>query len=401
MSLPVDPNFIYSQFINQVKEYAIFATDNNGIITFWNEGAERIKGYKDEEIIGHYYGMLFPDDYQKEGKPENTIKQAQAVGLYEAEDWRKRKDGSLFWAKVTLTPIYAPTGEQLGFTKVTQDLTQQKKLKDELAQQHEEIIQKNNELKVINVDLDNFIYTASHDLKSPIANIEGLIDLLNIELNACDCLDESTTTILQHVTLSIKRFKSTVNDLTEISKLHKNLTQGLTEEEINIRQIYEEIMEANGLSFTNTKCEVQTDFQVQKINYSQKNFRSILYNLLSNAFRYNSPDRACVIQIKTFEEAASIVLSVKDNGLGIKKANQPKLFTMFKRFHSHVEGTGIGLYMIKRIIENVGGRIEVESAEGQGSEFKVFFKKPDISELAKQIKHTENTNSNFANFSQQ
>ncbi|QNF35482.1 PAS domain-containing sensor histidine kinase [Adhaeribacter swui] len=394
MSLPVDPTFIYSQFINQVKEYAIFATDNNGIITFWNEGAERIKGYKDEEIIGKYYGILFPDEYQKEGKPEREVKLSRENGLYEAEDWRKHKDGTLFWAKVALTPIYGPDGNQIGFTKVTQDLTEQKKLKDELNRQHEEIIQKNNELKVINVDLDNFIYTASHDLKSPIANIEGLIDLLTQELSECNCLDTATSTILEHVTSSIKRFKGTVKDLTEISKLHKNLTQGLAEEEINIRQIYEEIMEVNGLSFSNAKCEIETDFQVEHIRYSRKNFRSILYNLLSNAYRYHSPDRNCIIQIKTFEDESHVVLSVKDNGLGIKETNQKKLFTMFKRFHNHVEGTGIGLYMIKRIIENVGGKIEVESEENKGTEFKVFFKKLNPEVLAKKIDYAVHGTSN-------
>ncbi|PSR57134.1 PAS domain-containing sensor histidine kinase [Adhaeribacter arboris] len=374
MGLPIDTNFIYSQFIDQVKEYAIYATDNNGFITFWNDGAKRIKGYEDEEIIGKFYGILFPDDYQEEGKPLKVLQEARTNGFYVAEDWRKRKDGSLFWAKITLTPIYKPNGEQIGFTKVTQDLTQQKILKDELVRQHEEITQKNNDLKVVNVDLDNFIYTASHDLKAPIANIEGLISLLNKRLGNCNCLDQATSTILQHVTTSIKQFKSTVNDLAEISKLQKNFAQGLMEEKINIPQIYKEIMEVNGLSFSNTKCKIQTDFQVMSIIYSRKNFRSILYNLLSNAFRYHSPERTCVIQLKTYEQNSNIVLSVKDNGLGIKEANKAKLFTMFKRFHNHVEGTGIGLYMIKRIIENVGGKIEVESEEGVGTEFKVYLK---------------------------
>ncbi|MDQ3290023.1 MAG: PAS domain-containing sensor histidine kinase [Bacteroidota bacterium] len=377
MSVQLDPTFIYSQFFNQVKEYAIFATDNDGIITFWNEGAERIKGYHDEEIIGQFYGMLFPDEYQKEGKPLKELHDSRTNGSYQAEDWRKRKDGSLFWAKVNLTPIYGPNGEQIGFTKVTQDLTEQKELKEKLAQQHEEIIKKNEELQVINVDLDNFIYAASHDLKAPIANIEGLIELLKQELNGIDSLDESTSHIFQHVSSSIKRFQNTVKDLTEISKLHKNLTQGLLEEKINIKEVYEEIMEVSGFLYGNNKCEIQTDFKVQQLYYSRKNFRSILYNLLSNAFRYQSPERTCGIQLKTYEQDSYVVLSVRDNGLGIKEKNKEKLFTMFKRFHNHVEGTGIGLYMIKRIIENVGGKIEVESEEGVGTEFKVYFKVAD------------------------
>jgi signal transduction histidine kinase len=103
------------------------------------------------------------------------------------------------------------------------------------------------------------------------------------------------------------------------------------------------------------------------------NLRSIIYNLLSNAIKYASPERPPYVVFETFREGTYTVLCIQDNGLGIPESQQPKLFSMFKRFHSHVDGTGVGLYMIKRVIENNRGKIEVQSTEGLGAQFKVYF----------------------------
>lgn len=105
---------------------------------------------------------------------------------------------------------------------------------------------------------------------------------------------------------------------------------------------------------------------------AQKNLRSILYNLLSNAVKYRSLEKVPQVHIETKIENGFIVISVKDNGIGIAQNHIQKLFTMFKRFHTHVEGTGIGLYIIKRIVENAGGKIEVESIVNEGTTFKIY-----------------------------
>jgi PAS domain S-box-containing protein len=159
---------ISSYFIEQIKDYAIFATDTQGIITSWNKGCERIKGYTEKEAIGQYYGMLHPDGYQQAGMPQQEMEAALQKGSFEAHDWRKRKDGSLFWASVTLTPIFNEEGQHIGFTKITGDITKQKELQDKLAERQQDALEhKTSELQKTNLDLDNFIYTASHDLRSP------------------------------------------------------------------------------------------------------------------------------------------------------------------------------------------------------------------------------------------
>jgi signal transduction histidine kinase len=119
---------------------------------------------------------------------------------------------------------------------------------------------------------------------------------------------------------------------------------------------------------------IRTDFAVPAIHFARKNIRSILYNLLSNAIKYRSPSRRPEVTLSTRREAGQVLLRVEDNGLGIPAGQLPKVFSMFKRFHAHVEGTGIGLYIVKRVMENGGGRIEVASEEGRGTTFTLYFR---------------------------
>jgi PAS domain S-box-containing protein len=365
---------INSLFIEQIKDYAIFATDTNGIITAWNSGAERLKGYREDEILGQFYGILHPYEYQKSGLPEKELETTLKNGSFETEDWRKRKDDSLFWAKVTLTAIFDKKGKHIGYTKITGDITRQKELQDKLAERQQHALEnKNKELQKTNMDLDTFIYTASHDLRSPIINIEGLMSLLKEELIETNSYSEETEQYVQRVINSVERFKRTIDELTNISRLQKDFEQKPSDEILIIQDVYEEIMADLYQSPELNPCTISTDFKVHQLRFSRKNFRSILYNLISNAIKYQSPDRDCVIHIHSILEEPYVVLSIKDNGLGMSERHQEQLYTMFRRFHNHVEGSGIGLFMVKRILDNAGGKIEVESQEGGGTEFKVYF----------------------------
>lgn len=369
------PESINSFFIDQVKDYAIFTTDTEGVITTWNKGAQRLKGYSEEEIIGQYYGILHPYEFQDAQRPKLELEAALRDGSFEVEDWRKRKDDSLFWATVTLTPIYSAEGVHVGYTKITGDISKQKELQDKLAERQQQALEnKNNELQKINLDLDNFIYTASHDLRSPMTNIEALTTILKEELSDSSCLNPDTEEVLSRIVASIDRFKKTVEDLTEISMLQKELSQPPTDEIINVQEVYQEIMDDLDSALNKMYCFIHKNFQVHQLKFSRKNFRKVLYNLISNAIKYQSPDRSCVVEIYTRLEEPFVVLSVKDNGIGMKEHHLEQLYTMFKRFHDHVEGTGVGLYMVKKIIENAGGKIEVESEVDSGTEFKVYFK---------------------------
>jgi signal transduction histidine kinase len=250
-------------------------------------------------------------------------------------------------------------------------LNEEKNAKVRLRQD-QAILSKNNvDLKRINNDLDSFVYTASHDLKAPISNIEGLLDLLNFELGEIQKNEVKETVEL--IRKSILRFQQTIRSLTDVSKAQQVNIEDYFEL-LAIEEIYETILlDLHQLREKN--CPVfHTDFKVKEIRYLKKDITSILYNLLSNAIKYCSPERPCEVWIRTEMKEDYFVLTVKDNGLGMKDDYKDKLFKMFKRLHDHVEGTGIGLYIVKRIVENHGGIIEVESQLNKGSEFRIFLK---------------------------
>lgn len=349
----------YKLLVESVRDYAVFMLDPTGIIISWNIGAERTKGYKAEEIIGKHFSIFYTKRAVEERFPQFELIQAIKEGSFEDEGWRVKKDGSTFWANVVITPMYKD-GKHIGFSKVTRDMTQKIK--------NEELMKKNKALLRINTDLDNFIYTASHDLKSPIANLEGLITLLNQNLGQKVTPVEKK--VLQLMDTSILRLKKTITDLTDITKIQKGLQENL--EVVSFDETMKEVKSDIEKMIIEAHAEIHERFQVKELVYTKAGLKSILYNLLSNAIKYRSPKRPLIIDITSYTTEDHIVLSVKDNGLGLRKGQRAKLFTMFKRFHDHVEGTGIGLYIIKRIVQNNGGWIEVKSELDKGSEFTVY-----------------------------
>jgi signal transduction histidine kinase len=242
-----------------------------------------------------------------------------------------------------------------------------RKRTEELENKNTELEHKNTELSKVNSDLDNFIYTASHDLKAPIANIEGLLTALFEEAS-----EDKSLEIKKMIFVSLEKFKHTIDDLTEISKVQKESAEDIGI--VRFLDVLEEVKEDIRSSILQTKAKITLDFQVSDIQFPKKNLRSILYNLLSNAIKYRSPDRRPLVQMSTRRKGDSVILYVKDNGLGFNQRYQDKVFGMFKRLHQHVDGSGIGLYIVKRIIENSGGKIEVRSEVNKGTTFEVHFK---------------------------
>ncbi|MGV3541180.1 MAG: sensor histidine kinase, partial [Rufibacter sp.] len=178
--------------------------------------------------------------------------------------------------------------------------------------------------------------------------------------------------LLNMVASSIAKLKGTIHDLTEITKVQKDLDSQA--EELTFAEVLADVEGDIDGMIQEAGITVQKDFEVPCLRYARKNLRSILYNLVSNAIKYRDPSRRLEVNVKTRHQGDYVVLTVQDNGLGIREDQQEKLFSMFRRFHSHVEGTGIGLYIVKRIIENNGGYIEVDSKTGRGSTFTVYFK---------------------------
>lgn len=233
---------------------------------------------------------------------------------------------------------------------------------------------KNTELVRINSDLDNFVYTASHDLKAPVLNIEGLILALNNALKQND--QDKIKKIIHMVELSVGKFKETISSLTDVSKINKNLDEEL--EKFDLRMLMADVKLMVQDMISETGAIIREELDCPELTFSKANMKSLLLNLVTNSIKYRSPSRNPEIEIYCKRVEGKVLLKVSDNGLGIPPNQLSKIFVMFKRYHSHVEGTGVGLYLVKRIAENYGGSVEVESEVDKGTTFTIEL--PDLEE---------------------
>jgi signal transduction histidine kinase len=235
-----------------------------------------------------------------------------------------------------------------------------------------ELTTANQQLTRTNADLDNFIYTASHDLKVPISNIEGLLLALRHELPPAALVGD-VPEMLQLMQQATERFQRTIKQLTDVSKLQQAHDQPATT--APLAAVVEEVRLDLLPLIQHTGARLRVDVPAAaRVSLSEKNLRSVVYNLLSNALKYRHPDRAPDVQLTYQRHDQHHVLRVQDNGLGLDLTQgTDKLFGMFERLHDHVEGSGIGLYMVKKVVDNSGGRIEVTSQSGEGTTFTVFF----------------------------
>ena len=171
---------------------------------------------------------------------------------------------------------------------------------------------------------------------------------------------------------SVNRFKRTIEHLTEVSKLQKEHAPATAP--VDLAAVIRDVQLDLAPLIRSTGAALEFDVQAAPwVSFSEKNLRSVVFNLLNNALKYHDPARAPQVRVSARPEADGVLLAVQDNGLGLAAAHQRQLFGMFQRFHNHVEGSGIGLYMVKKMVENAGGRITVDSELGRGTTFWVYF----------------------------
>jgi two-component system CheB/CheR fusion protein len=226
-----------------------------------------------------------------------------------------------------------------------------------------------DKLSRINSDHETFIYAVSHDLRGPLQNLSALIALLR---DALPPDYQHTNELINLVDTSIRNLSGVIDELTDIAKIESDIDEF---DHIDIKKLIASVQESMKVLLDEAKVKIHLDIKEPQIPFSKKNLRSVLFNLLSNAVKYRSPDRKLKVTISTQDAGEFILLSVADNGLGIADKEKHKIFGAFQRAHTHKEGIGIGLYLIKKTINNAGGDIELDSELGKGSTFKVYFKR--------------------------
>jgi signal transduction histidine kinase len=253
-------------------------------------------------------------------------------------------------------------GQPIDFIFIIQDISErkaaeenQKRLTEDLRRQNEELYQ--------------FNYITSHNLRGPIASILGLIDILGIDLN-----NPEHKEILEHLRTSAHNLDSVITDLNQINSTKKVMDEN--RQIIVFEKLVKTISDSFSLQIMQSKVEIKTMFADAPSIYSVLSYaHSIISNLIENAIKYRSENRKLIIELKTTMVNNFICLEIRDNGIGIDlDRHRDKVFGLYKRFHTHVEGKGIGLYLVKTQIEALGGLIEVESEPEKGTCFKVYFK---------------------------
>ncbi|WP_162426062.1 sensor histidine kinase [Pontibacter pudoricolor] len=232
------------------------------------------------------------------------------------------------------------------------------------------------QLEKLNASHETFIYAVSHDLKAPLANIEGLVEHLKTTsaelMEKCDEANQEQEMIAKMLDSSVTRMRTIINELSEIAKIEGNYKE--ITETVSFDAILNEVELTIKDSIIESQARITYELGVATIDFSPKNLRSILYNLLSNAIKYQVQDRPPEIVVKTEEKEGYVMLSVKDNGLGIAEDKTDLLFTPYTRIEKDIEGTGIGLYLVKKLVENAEGKIEINSTLNQGTEFVIYLK---------------------------
>lgn len=225
-------------------------------------------------------------------------------------------------------------------------------------------------IEKINADHETFIYSVSHDFRGPLTNMVLLLDLLKTAFTKGD--EQDIAQLLETMERSARSMKTMIDEFTDLVNVGTSSTD--QPEIVSIEQILEDVKFTLKNQIFQSHALITTNLQVSGLRFSKKNLRSIMYNLLSNAIKFTPEGKTPEIQIKTEKQETYTILSVKDNGVGIEAGKQKDIFTIFKRLQPQIEGTGVGLFIVDKMVANQGGKIEVESNGNGGTTFTIYIK---------------------------
>jgi PAS domain S-box-containing protein len=342
--------------IESVTDYAVYMLDTQGRVASWNAGAQRIKGYRAEEIIGEHFRAFYNEEARRRGWPEEELRRARDEGRYEEEGLRQRKDGSLFWASVVITPVWDAAGELRGYAKVTRDLTDRKRVEA---------------LETAERQTQEFLTVLAHELRNPLAPISNALNLL-LRKSTADPAEIWVRDVLQRQTAQLSRL---VDDLLDISRITRAALV-LDRKATDLRTILRHAADASLQWFEGRRQTLAVSLPEERLvaEVDEVRMGQVVQNLLHNASKYTPEGGA--IELTARRHGDDAVIIVRDNGIGMTPEVLSTAFELFKQARQGLDraqgGLGVGLTLVQRLVKMHGGSVEAKSdGPGRGSEFVV------------------------------
>jgi PAS domain S-box-containing protein len=354
--------------VEGVREYAILMLDPEGNVLSWNAGAERLIGYRSEEILGIHIRQFQPDDAPALAAEEG-LAMAARDGHFREEGWRVRKDGTRFWADVTLTALRDRGGALRGFAKITHDKTESRNAEEQIrklnAELEERVRLRTAELARAVADLESFSYSVSHDLRAPLRAIDGFSQAL--VGHAALALDAQGRHYLDRIRAGASRMSELIDDLLLLSRVSRS---DLRRAAVDISGLAAAVVA--DLRRGDPDREVEVAIAGEMTASADGRLLAIaLENLIGNAWKFTARRPRARIEVGAETRDGERVYFVRDDGAGFDMAYADKLFAPFQRLHdaAEFEGTGIGLATAHRVVVRHGGRIWAEGRPGAGATF--------------------------------
>ena len=354
--------------ITQTKDAVIITESekaNRAIpkIVFVNPAFTEMTGYEATEVIGKT-PTIFMGKRSVKNDIDNLSKALRGKEEFKFETLNHKKNNEEYWVNFSMIPITNQEGDHSHWISIQRDITEDKKQEKEKEQLIRELTQNNKDLK-------QFSYITSHNLRAPLSNLTGLLNLME----EIPIENPELKEIINGFSTSTHLLNETINDLVKVIIIKDN--PSIQKEEVLIKDVFENVF--NQLTFLISLHKPILKIELEKVTILHINkayLESILLNLFTNAVKYRSPKRTLRIFVSSKEVGENIVLVFKDNGIGIDlERNKDKIFGLYQRFHNYPDSKGLGLYLVKSQVESMGGTITVESEVDKGTAFTITFKK--------------------------
>lgn len=361
----------YRLLVDAIADYAVYMLDTHGVVSSWNTGARRFKGYEAEEILGQHFSVFYTDEDKAAGIPRHALEQAETTGKFEAEGWRVRKNGTRFWAYVVIDPIRDDRGDLVGFAKITRDLTERKEAERKLEEAREALFHAQKMEAV-----GRLTGGIAHDFNNLLMVVLASLDMLRRKMPQ----DKKLLALLDNALQGAQRGAQLTQKMLSFAR-----RQQLDMQSIDVRELVHDIADMLQRSL-GTEVEIETHFPLKlpSIKTDNNQLETALLNLVVNARDAMKNETGKIVisaRAQLMEEGNPegivpgeyVCLSVKDNGMGMDAETLRRATEPFFTTKGPGKGTGLGLSMVHGLVEQSGGTLRIASVKDEGTNVDIWF----------------------------